>query len=148
MGGHRRLQLSSTKNYERKKRQKLSFLVSLPLQLYVETPVTTLEQLCCKLEQLALPQGICIACLSFGLYLYILICTDWKCELREGVLNIIKLGYKGTCMEVIRCVAIRPDFSWSVYVCGVMVNQKLCTILMDLTETMHSGILHSYFNCL
>ena len=75
-----------------------------------------------------------------GLYLYILICTDWKCELREGVLNIIKLGYKGTCMEVIRCVAIRPDFSWSVYVCGVMVNQKLCTILMDLTETMHSYI--------
>ena len=30
-------------------------------------------------------------------------------------------------MEVIRCLAIRPDFSWSVYVCGVMVNQKLCT---------------------
>ena len=43
MGGHRRLRLSSTKNYERKKRQKLSFLVSLPLQLYVETPATTLN---------------------------------------------------------------------------------------------------------
>ena len=66
--------------------------------------------------------------------------TDWKCELREGVLNIIKLGYKGTCLEVIRCVAIRPDFSWSVYVCGVTVNQKLCTMLMDLTETLNSGI--------
>ena len=75
MGGHRRLRLSSTKNYERKKRQKLSFLVSLPLQLYVETPATTLEQLYCKLAQLTLPlsQGICIACLSFGLGLYLYI---------------------------------------------------------------------------
>ena len=27
--------------------------------------------------------------------------ADWKCELREGVLNIIKLGYKGTSFEVI-----------------------------------------------
>ena len=34
-------------------------------------------------------------------------------------------------MEVIR---------WSVYACGVTVNQKLCTMLMDLTEAMNSGI--------
>ena len=58
----------------------------------------------------------------------------------KGVLNIIKLGYRGTCLKVIRCVAIRPDFSRSVYVCGVTVFQKLCTMLMDLTETMNSGI--------
>ena len=76
MGGHRRLRLSSRKNYERKKRQKrqkrqkLSFLVSISLQLYVQTPATTLEQLFFKLEQraLPLPQGICIACrFEFGI---------------------------------------------------------------------------------
>ena len=105
MGGHRRLRLYSRKNYERKKRQKGSFLVSLPLQLYVQTPATTLEQLFFQVGTASLtftPRYICITCqFEFGVGIVFLkfkyvVYTDWKCELREGVLNIIKLGYKGT----------------------------------------------------
>ena len=51
MGGHRRLRLTSTKNYERKK------LVSLPLQFYVEKLATRLEQLYFKFKHLVSPQG-------------------------------------------------------------------------------------------
>ena len=55
-----------------------------------------------KLEQLALPlpQSIYASHVSLSLGLHGIVFlntyTDWKCELREGVLNIIKLGYKGT----------------------------------------------------
>ena len=72
--------------------------------------------------------------------------VDWKCELRKDALNIVKLGYKRTSFEVIYCVTIVPDFTWSVTVCGVVVDQKLCAVLMDQPETIHSGMLHEFFN--
>ena len=103
MGGYRRLRLYRRKNYERKKRQKRSFFGFPPSAIVrANTSCNLGTTFFFKLEQLALPlpQGIYASHVSLSLGLHGIVFlntyTDWKCELREGVLNIIKLGYKGT----------------------------------------------------
>ena len=99
MGRHRRLRLYSRKNYERKKRQKRSFLI--PSAIVRANTSYNLGTTFCQVGTASLtftPRYICVACqFEFGVgIVFKNTYADWKCELREGVLNIIKHGYKGT----------------------------------------------------
>ena len=112
----------ATHKYKQLRKEEAGFSPFIPLQFYVEKPATTLEQLCFKLKHLVSTQGQiravrfrpdttplppCICSCSFTpRYLHstfefgidlnhtvYFIYADWKCELREGVLNVIKLWF-------------------------------------------------------
>ena len=114
--------------------------MSLPVGLYADASVTTIELLHLRFNALGvLPQGMQehvmivlthVNCLHAG----------WKSEFKDSMLFYYLLDCSDHGIQVTYCITIKCDFSLDVSFRGQLVNRANYALLKGIAGSMQSGI--------
>ena len=161
--GHRKLRLTSRKHFKPKpklpKSLKISismqhvsvlkvsvpidlvnFHVSIPLSMFLDSPVPTVCVLHRRLQSLGkIPQGIAKCCFNELIYFYTL-SLGWSTSIQNGMLVVVEVS----CLEkspgpiLLKTIKVNSDFTWTVTYRGHLVSNK-CEVLQRFPSLINTG---------